>query len=67
MASMIKALGIDLEQLTVDQRLQLLDEIWDSVAASPDQLPLGEDQRQDLERRLAAYATDPRQGDAADA
>lgn len=59
MASMIETLGIDIERLSVDERLQLLGEIWDSVAASPDQLPLAEEQRQDLDRRLAEIERNP--------
>ena len=47
----IKDLGID--QLSVEDRLALVQEIWDSIAAEVEQAPLSEAQRRELERRLA--------------
>jgi putative addiction module component (TIGR02574 family) len=49
----LKSLGID--QLSVAQRILLVEEIWDSIAADAEQLPLTEAQRQDLQHRLTAY------------
>ena len=60
MSPTIKALGID--QLTVAQRILLAEEIWDSIPDETDTLPLSEAQKQDLQRRLAAYETDPKGG-----
>jgi putative addiction module component (TIGR02574 family) len=60
MSPTLKALGID--RLTVAQRILLLAEIWDSIAAEAEQLPLTEAQRQDLERRLAAHEADAKAG-----
>ncbi len=57
MAPTMKALGID--QLSIEDRLTLVQEIWDSIAAMPEQIPLSEAQRSELERRLAAHAADP--------
>ena len=59
MSPTLKSLGID--QLSVAQRLLLVEEIWDSIAAE-DETPLTEPQRQDLERRLAAYEANPKAG-----
>jgi len=39
--------------------MQLVEDIWDSIAASPEALPITEQQRQELDRRLAAHARDP--------
>jgi putative addiction module component (TIGR02574 family) len=39
-----------------------VEEIWDSIAVDAEQLPLTEAQRQDLQRRLAAYEADRRAG-----
>jgi putative addiction module component (TIGR02574 family) len=44
-------LGID--RLSVDDRIALAQEIWDSVAQEVEHAPLSEAQRQELERRLA--------------
>jgi putative addiction module component (TIGR02574 family) len=60
MSPSIKALGID--QLTVAQRILLAEEIWDSIPDEADMLPLSEAQKQDLQRRLAAYEADPKAG-----
>jgi putative addiction module component (TIGR02574 family) len=57
MAPTMKALGID--QMNIEDRLALVQEIWDSIAATPEQIPLTEAQRNELERRLAAHAADP--------
>jgi putative addiction module component (TIGR02574 family) len=48
-----------LQQLTVDERIKLVEDLWDSIAA---------DQRSELDRRLNAYAVDKNCGrTAADA
>jgi putative addiction module component (TIGR02574 family) len=57
MSVLLKSLGID--QLSVADRIQLVEEIWDSIAAVPEQIPLTEAQKQELDRRLAAYHANP--------
>ncbi len=49
----------DILKLSVPERVQLVEDIWDSIAASPEALPVTEAQRQELDRRLAAHARDP--------
>jgi putative addiction module component (TIGR02574 family) len=56
----MRALGID--QLSIPERILLVEEIWDSIAATPDELTLTEAQRAELDRRLAAYEADPQAG-----
>ncbi|HEX5051998.1 MAG TPA: addiction module protein [Planctomycetota bacterium] len=46
---------IDLTSLTDAERLQLLDEVWESFREAPDSLPLTDAQRTELERRQTAY------------
>lgn len=41
------------------ERVQLAAEIWDSVAAAPEGLPLTEAQRAELDRRLALHEGEP--------
>ena len=53
MSPTLQSLGID--QLSVAQRILLVEEIWDSISADAEQLPLTDSQKQDLQRRLAAY------------
>jgi putative addiction module component (TIGR02574 family) len=45
--------------LSVEDRIQLVEAIWDSIADSPDSLPVTEAQRAELDRRLAAHLKDP--------
>ena len=46
-------------RLSVPERVQLVEAIWESIAASPESLPVTDAQRQELDRRLDAYARDP--------
>ncbi len=57
MSSLLSSLGID--RLSVSDRILLVQEIWDSIALSVEQMPLTEAQRTELDRRLAALEADP--------
>ena len=57
MSSLITSLGID--RLSVAERLQLVQEIWDSIGPDMEQLPLAQAQRDELDRRLDALDTNP--------
>ena len=48
----------DLRTLSIDERMQLVEDIWDSIAADQAILPLTDEQRIELDRRLDAYETD---------
>ena len=43
---------LDLKSLTVDERLDLLEQIWESLAAHPEIVHLTDAQRAELDRRL---------------
>ncbi|MBW3540010.1 MAG: addiction module protein [Planctomycetes bacterium] len=60
MAVLLKTLGLD--RLTVEERIVLVEELWDSIAADGDDLPLTQAQQDDLQRRLDAYRDDPKAG-----
>jgi len=47
------ALLDEILQLPADQRLQLVENIWDSLAASPTDVPMPRWHRDELDRRLA--------------
>jgi len=53
----MKDLGID--RLSAEDRLALVQEIWDSLAADMERAPLTEAQRQEIDRRLAAHRANP--------
>jgi putative addiction module component (TIGR02574 family) len=57
MSQALRALGID--RLSVEDRLALVQEIWDSIAAEVEKSPLTEAQRQEVDRRLAAHRANP--------
>ncbi len=57
MTPTIKSLWID--QLPRDVRLALVQEIWDSIAAESERIPLSESQKLELERRLADDDANP--------
>ena len=46
-------------ELPADQRLQLVEAIWDSLVEIPEAVPISDDVREELDRRLAAYYDDP--------
>jgi putative addiction module component (TIGR02574 family) len=52
----------DILQLTIAERIQLAEDIWDSVAAFPEAIPLTDAQKEELDRRLQAYAKNPHEG-----
>ena len=52
----------DLLGLPVSERLQLVEDLWDSIAEVPEAIELSVDQRTELDRRLAAYHEDPETG-----
>jgi putative addiction module component (TIGR02574 family) len=58
MAPTMHDLGID--RLSPEHRLRLLGEIWDSL--SHEDLPIPENHREELDRRLAAADADPAAG-----
>ncbi len=57
-----KILISDILSLSVSERIRLTQEIWDSVAAVPDSVPLSQADCQELDRRLEAYHADPNAG-----
>ena len=57
MSPTLTALGID--RLSVEERLTLVQEIWDSIATEVEDIPLSEPQRREIDRRLAAHRANP--------
>ena len=45
--------------LSIEQRLELISELWDSIPDSLDTLPVPEWHREELDRRLAAADANP--------
>ncbi len=55
------------QDLPLEERLKLVEDIWDSIAAEQGHLPLTEDQREELDRRLDEFEADGEFGEPASA
>jgi putative addiction module component (TIGR02574 family) len=52
----------DILQLSISERLQLVEEIWDTIADATEELPLSQAQREEIDRRLESYEQRPEAG-----
>ncbi len=62
LAGMTNALREQLFKLSAAERLELVEELWDSIADDDEVLALTDEQREDLDRRLAEADADPTGG-----
>jgi putative addiction module component (TIGR02574 family) len=60
MSVSIHSLGLD--RLSLAERILLVEELWDSIAATPEAVSLTDSQQRDLQRRLDAYRDNPQAG-----
>ena len=51
--------AIDLDRLTVGERLELIEQVWDSLRRGADVLPLSDAERAVIEARRAEHRDDP--------
>lgn len=49
-------------QLSVPERLALIDDIWESLAESPQAIVLSDAQIEELDRRMELHAANPQAG-----
>jgi putative addiction module component (TIGR02574 family) len=59
---MTNALRKELFKLSAAERLELVEELWESLSDDDEALALSDEQREDLERRLAEADADPTGG-----
>jgi putative addiction module component (TIGR02574 family) len=52
----------DILNLSISERIQLVEDIWDSIAELPEAIILTDDQKRELDNRLDAYHLDPNEG-----
>lgn len=45
-------MAIDIATLSPEERLELLEQLWDSLSTRPDAVPMTKPQREELDRRL---------------
>lgn len=58
----MKISAADVLELTIDERIQLVAYIWDSIAEHPEAVEVTPEVRALLDERLAAYRKDPNAG-----
>lgn len=49
-------------ELTLSEKLQLLEDLWDSIAQAPEQIPVLDWQKEELAKRKTAYLQNPDSG-----
>ena len=49
----------DIRALSPDERIRLIELLWDSFVDDPSTLPLSPEQRAEIRRRVAAHEADP--------
>ncbi len=60
MSPILESLGID--RLSVAERILLVEDIWDSIAASPERVPVTDAQMREIRRRYDQYKANPDAG-----
>jgi putative addiction module component (TIGR02574 family) len=59
---MKKLSASDIAQMPVDERIQLVEDIWDSIAELPEAVKVPDWHKEELEMRLDAYHANPSEG-----
>jgi putative addiction module component (TIGR02574 family) len=64
MASLSDVSGdrVDFEKLSTAERIRVLQDLWDEIAADSDAVPLTDAQRAELDRRLEEHRANPADG-----
>ena len=55
-------LKVDIAELSISERIQLAEDLWDSILENSEELPLTNAQQQELDRRLEQYNRNPSLG-----
>ncbi|MEA5553855.1 addiction module protein [Anabaena cylindrica UHCC 0172] len=55
-------LKVDISELSIAERIQLAEDLWDSILEQQEELPLSQAQQQELDRRLENYKKNPTNG-----
>lgn len=59
MSTLAKA---DVLSLSIPERIQLVEDIWNTIAEFPDEVRLTDEQKAEIDRRLDAYLQNPDEG-----
>ena len=51
-----------IKKLSVSERILIVEDIWDSIAYSNENLPVTDRQKKELDKRLVSYSKNPSDG-----
>ena len=51
-----------IKKLSVAERILIVEDIWDSIISSKEDLPISEEQKRELDLRLELYYKNPNEG-----
>jgi putative addiction module component (TIGR02574 family) len=54
--------SLEIKKLSVAERILMVQEIWDSIAAEQESLAVTEAQKTELDRRIASHDASPNEG-----
>ena len=55
---------MNFQEFTSSEKILLTEELWDSLASDEHLFPLTEEQKLELDLRLASYSSNPKEGDS---
>jgi putative addiction module component (TIGR02574 family) len=61
-AEIMNTIITEILQLSVAERVQIVEDIWDSIGNTPEELPLSEAEKLELNKRLESYRQNPNEG-----
>jgi len=56
----------ELTALPVEEQLLIVEELWDSISANPENIPISEEEKAEMLRRVQEYRKDGIKGDTWD-
>ena len=59
---MTKELTEEIAQMSVEERIELIGSIWDTVVDSPEEIPMTPEEREELDRRIEEFEKSPKEG-----
>ena len=58
----VKVMNSRLRNLPIDERIKLVQDLWDSISADQNKLSLTDEQKDELDRRIDAFEIDKDKG-----
>ncbi len=52
----------DIKKLSIAERILIVEDIWDTISTSEEELPITDEQKKELDSRLESYNKNPDEG-----